>query len=55
LRVADFQKHVHVVSLDENAFARVAPHMQAFADVEGLEAHGRSVAIRRPAGGDAAP
>jgi len=55
LRVADFQKHVHVVSLDENAFARVAPHIQAFADVEGLEAHGRSVAIRRPAGGDAAP
>ena len=55
LRVADFQKHVHVVSLDEIAFARVAPHAQAFADAEGLEAHGRSIAIRRPANGDAAP
>jgi histidinol dehydrogenase len=50
LRVADFQKHVHVVSLDEDAFARVAPHVQAFAAVEGLDAHGRSVALRRPSG-----
>ncbi|MGH9031960.1 MAG: histidinol dehydrogenase [Acidimicrobiia bacterium] len=55
LRVADFQKHVHVVSVDEQAFARVAPHMQAFADVEGLEAHGRSVALRRTSTEDAAP
>jgi histidinol dehydrogenase len=46
LRVADFQKHVHVVTLDEAAFAKVAPHMRAFAEVEGLDAHGRSVAIR---------
>jgi histidinol dehydrogenase len=55
LRVADFQKHVHVVSLDEQAFARVAPHVQAFADVEGLQAHGRSAAIRASASEDAAP
>jgi len=47
LRVADFQKHVHVVTLDEAAFAEVAPHMRAFADVEGLQAHGRSVVLRQ--------
>jgi histidinol dehydrogenase len=47
LRVADFQKHVHVVTLDEAAFAEAAPHMRAFADVEGLEAHGRSVLLRQ--------
>lgn len=47
LRVADFQKHVHVVTLDERAFTRVAPHLLAFAAVEGLEAHGRSVSVRQ--------
>jgi cation diffusion facilitator family transporter len=47
LRVTDFQKHVHVVSLDEAAFTRVAPHMRVFADVEGLDAHGRSVVLRQ--------
>jgi histidinol dehydrogenase len=46
LRVADFQKHVHVVTLDEAAFTKVAPHMRAFADIEGLDAHGHSVALR---------
>lgn len=55
LRVADFQKHVHVVSLDEQALTRVAPHVQAFADIEGLPAHGRSVTIRAPANEDAGP
>jgi len=47
LRVADFQKHVHVVTLDEAAFTTVAPHMRALADIEGLDAHGRSVALRQ--------
>jgi histidinol dehydrogenase len=46
LRVADFQKRVHVVTVDEAAFARLAPHARAFAAVEGLDAHGRSVTIR---------
>jgi len=55
LRVADFQKHVHVVSLDEQAFTRVAPHVQAFADIEGLEAHGRSVAVRETSTDERAP
>jgi histidinol dehydrogenase len=46
LRVSDFQKHMHVVSLDRDALARVAPHVEAFAAAEGLEAHGRAVAFR---------
>lgn len=47
LRVADFQKHIHVVTLDEGAFTRVAPHLRAFAAVEGLDEHGRSVSLRQ--------
>jgi len=46
LRVDDFQKHVHVVHVDQRAFNRVAPHLRAFAEVEGLDAHGRSVDLR---------
>ena len=46
LRVADFQKHVHVVTLDEDGFTRAAPHARAFAEVEGLDAHHRSLAMR---------
>ncbi len=46
LRVANFCKHTHVVGLDESALARVASYVAAFADVEGLEAHARSVRLR---------
>lgn len=46
LRVDDFRKHIHVVSVDEAALQRVTPHVQAFADVEGLPEHGRSVTLR---------
>ena len=46
LRVANFQKHTHVVSLDESALGRVAPYVAAFADTEGLEAHAKSVRMR---------
>jgi len=46
LRVDDFLKHLHVVSLDEAALARVTPYVAAFAEVEGLDAHGRSVRVR---------
>lgn len=48
LRVSSFQKHLHVVSLDAATLTRIAPHVRAFAEVEGLEAHGRSVAMRMP-------
>ena len=46
LRVDTYRKHVHVVTLDRAALARVTPHVRAFAAVEGLDAHGRSVALR---------
>jgi histidinol dehydrogenase len=46
LRVANFQKHLHVVGLDQAALEHVAPHVAAFADVEGLEAHALSVRMR---------
>ena len=47
LRVDDFVKHVHVVTLDEEALAKVAPHVVALAEAEGLAAHADSVRVRR--------
>nr|MDQ3758141.1 histidinol dehydrogenase [Actinomycetota bacterium] len=46
LRVDDFCKYVHVVSLDEQTLARLAPHVAAIAEAEGLAAHAESVRIR---------
>lgn len=46
LRVDDFCKYVHVVSLDEQTLARVAPHVAAIAEAEGLAAHAESVRMR---------
>ena len=46
LGVADFQKLVHVVSLDAPTLARLAPHVAAIADAEGLVTHADSVRIR---------
>jgi histidinol dehydrogenase len=46
LRVDDFVKHVHVVSLDRDALARVAPALTALAEAEGLAAHAESVRRR---------
>jgi histidinol dehydrogenase len=46
LRVDTFRKHVHVVTLDEAALARVTPYVQALAETEGLDAHRRSVELR---------
>jgi len=51
LRVDDFVKHIHVVSLDETTLRRVASHARAFAEVEGLAEHGRSVALREQSTG----
>lgn len=47
LRVDDFLKHIHVVSLGEAALAQLEPHVSTLAAVEGLDAHGRSVRMRR--------
>jgi histidinol dehydrogenase len=46
LRVDDFCKRIHVVSLDQAALARVAPHVAAIAVAEGLAAHAESVFLR---------
>ncbi|MGI9118883.1 MAG: histidinol dehydrogenase [Acidimicrobiales bacterium] len=46
LRVDDFVKHVHVVSLEQEALVRVAPHVATLAEAEGLTAHAASVRLR---------
>jgi len=44
--VEDFSKRVHVVCLDEPALSRLAPHVAAIAEAEGLAAHAESVRLR---------
>ena len=46
LTVDDFQKRLHVISLDETAFAEAAPVVEALATAEGLVAHADSVRLR---------
>jgi histidinol dehydrogenase len=46
LRVDDFRKHIHVVDVGRDGLARLAPHVIALADSEGLPAHADSVRIR---------
>jgi histidinol dehydrogenase len=46
LRVANFQKHVHVVSLDAVTLRTVAPFVRVLAESEGLHAHADAVRLR---------
>ena len=46
LTVDDFQKHMHTVTLDEDALARVGPWVEAIAEAEGLAAHAESIRVR---------
>jgi len=46
LRVDDFRTHIHAVSMDAAALARLAPHVAAIAQAEGLPAHAQSVLVR---------
>jgi histidinol dehydrogenase len=46
LRVDDFLKHIHVVTLDAAALARLSPHVAALAEAEGLATHAESVRLR---------
>ncbi|HET7489192.1 MAG TPA: histidinol dehydrogenase [Acidimicrobiales bacterium] len=46
LRVDDFVKAVHVVSLDQPTLTRIGPHVAAIAEAEGLPAHAASVQLR---------
>ncbi len=52
LRVADFQKHVHVVTLDDGALERVAPFVRTLAASEGLDAHADAVRLRQAQNAD---
>jgi histidinol dehydrogenase len=47
LTVDDFVKQVHVVTLDRDAFDRVAPTVETLAVTEGFEAHAQSIRLRR--------
>jgi histidinol dehydrogenase len=47
LRVDDFRKHVHVVTVDDKGLAQVAAHVIALAEYEGLPAHAESIRLRQ--------
>ena len=55
LRVDDFLKHIHVVSLDGDALAEAGPHVAALAEAEGLAAHALSVRLRMGTAGGSGP
>jgi histidinol dehydrogenase len=46
LTVADFVKHVHVITADADALRAAAPVVAALAEAEGLPAHAASVRVR---------
>jgi histidinol dehydrogenase len=46
LRVDDFRRHIHVVSVEEKALTELGPHVVTLAEVEGLPAHAESVRLR---------
>lgn len=50
LRVDDFCKFIHVVSVAEPGLARLTPHVAEIARSEGLASHAESVLIRRARG-----
>jgi histidinol dehydrogenase len=46
LGVDDFSKQIHVVSLEQVALSKMAPHIIAIAEAEGLDAHAESIRLR---------
>ena len=46
LTAQDFVKRIYVCDLDEGALRRLAPHVRALAEAEGLPAHDRAVRLR---------
>ncbi len=46
LRIADFQKHIHVVHADPAALQRVGPAARCIAEAEGLMAHADALQMR---------
>jgi histidinol dehydrogenase len=47
LRVSNFQKHIHVVSVDRAGLDRVGPYVTTLAASEGLDAHAQTIEVRR--------
>ena len=39
-------KEMHIITADEEGLRRLAPHVEALARAEGLDAHADSVALR---------
>jgi histidinol dehydrogenase len=50
LTVDDFTKEVHVVTASAEGIAALGPHVEVLARAEGLDAHARSLAMRREGG-----
>ena len=48
LRVDDFRRHIHAVSVSKEALAELGPHVVTLAETEGLPAHADSVRLRWP-------
>ena len=46
LRVDDFRKHIHAVSMEDEAVRTLGPHIVTLATTEGLPAHAQSVELR---------
>ncbi len=47
LTVRDFQKQVHIITVERAGLEAAAPHVERLAAAEGLDAHARAVAMRR--------
>jgi histidinol dehydrogenase len=48
LRVDDFRRHIHAVSVTDKALETLGPHVVTLAETEGLPAHAESVRMRWP-------
>jgi histidinol dehydrogenase len=48
LRVDDFRRHIHAVTVSDKALEVLGPHVVTLAETEGLPAHAESVRLRWP-------
>jgi histidinol dehydrogenase len=48
LRVDDFRRHIHAVTVSDKALETLGPHVVTLAETEGLPAHAESVRLRWP-------
>jgi histidinol dehydrogenase len=46
LRVDDFRRHIHAVTVSEKALEVLGPHVVTLAETEGLSAHAESIRLR---------